>query len=119
MLIERQLESIALLKARKFIVKVNSVVVPGVNDGHLPFLARQMGRLKVDLMNLLPLIPLPGTDMQDIAPPHPAKMKTLREKAGAYLPQMRHCTRCRADATGLLHRDMSLRYHDPDLSLHI
>lgn len=102
-LIARQLETIALLKAKNFIVKVNSVVVPGIREAHLLFLAKQMGRLKVDLMNLLPLIPLSGTDMEGLAPPSPDKMRKLREKAGRYVPQMRHCTRCRSDAAGYLH----------------
>lgn len=101
-LIKRQVEAISLLKAKNFVVKVNSVVIPGINEAHLLFLAKQMGRMKADLMNLLPLIPLPGTDMEKIAPPSPARMRMLREKAGAYVPQMRHCTRCRADAVGYL-----------------
>ncbi len=32
-------------------------------------------------------------------------MAALRAKAEKYLPQMRHCTRCRADAVGLLDED--------------
>ena len=28
--------------------------------------------------------------------------KTPREQVAGYLPQMEHCTRCRADAVGLL-----------------
>lgn len=102
-LIATQLETIALLKAKKFTVKVNSVVVAGINDHHMLFLAKQMGRLGVDLMNLVPLIPLPGTEMKDMRPPSPAKIRQLREKAGIYVPQMHHCTRCRSDAAGLLH----------------
>jgi nitrogen fixation protein NifB len=102
-LIERQLEAVAILKEKQFTVKVNCVVVPGVNEDHTIFLARQMGRLGVDLMNLLPLIPLPKTPMQHLAPPTPAKMRTLREEAGRYVPQMTHCRRCRADAIGKLH----------------
>jgi len=104
-LITRQLETISLLKAGNFTVKVNSVVVPGVNDDHMLFLARKMARLGVDLMNFIPLIPITGTDMQDIRPPSPVEMKKLRKKAGAYVAQMHHCTRCRSDAVGLLQGD--------------
>jgi nitrogen fixation protein NifB len=105
-LIDKQMEAISLLKSGNFTVKVNSVVIPGVNDDHMLFLARKMARLGVDLMNFLPLIPIAGTDMQDMAPPSPAEMKKLREKAGEYVPQMHHCTRCRSDAVGLLHHDI-------------
>lgn len=102
-LIERQLEAISLLKAGNFTVKVNSVVIPGINDNHLIFLARKMQRLGVDLMNLIPIVPLVDTDMADIAPPSAGEMKILRKRAGAYVAQMHHCTRCRSDAVGLLH----------------
>jgi len=32
-------------------------------------------------------------------------MEEVRAQAEKYLPQMRHCTRCRADAVGLLEED--------------
>lgn len=73
-LITRQLEAITLLKAGNFTVKVNSVVITGVNDAHMVFLARKMAELGVDLMNLLPLIPVKGTDMENVKPPGPVRM---------------------------------------------
>ena len=105
LLIERQLEAISLLKAAGITVKVNAVVVPGVNDEHLPFLAGRMGRMGVDLMNLLPIIPVPGTDMAHIVPPPPSRVRRLREKAERHLPMMHHCMRCRSDAAGLLREE--------------
>jgi nitrogen fixation protein NifB len=102
-LISRQLESVSRLKAAGITVKVNSVVVPGVNEHHLLFLAKRMGRLNVDLMNFLPLIPLAGTDMEGVEPPGDDRMRKLRQRASPYVQQMHHCTRCRSDAAGLLH----------------
>lgn len=107
-LIDRQLEAIAAFKAKGFVVKVNCVVAPGFNEDHVVFIAKRMGRLGVDLMNLIPLIALPGTDMAAVAPPSPSIMKALRERAGRYVPQMRHCARCRSDATGLLNKSICL-----------
>jgi nitrogen fixation protein NifB len=101
-LISRQLESICRLKEAGIIVKVNSVVIPGINEHHLPFLAKNLGRLDVDLMNFLPLIPLSGTEMADVASPGEDKMRKLRQRASPYVQQMHHCTRCRSDAAGLL-----------------
>jgi len=34
-------------------------------------------------------------------------IEDVQARAGRYLPQMRHCTRCRADAVGLLGEDRS------------
>lgn len=102
MLINRQLEAISFLKERGFTVKVNSVVIPGVNEDHLVFLARKMGEMGVDLMNLIPVIPVEGTDMENVKPPEKELMHKLRKTAGGSIPQMRHCTRCRSDAVGML-----------------
>lgn len=106
-LISRQLEAIPLLKAAGIIVKVNTVVVPGVNDFHVLFVAKKMGRLGVDLMNFLPLIPLAGTDMEDMASPSEDKMRKLRQKANSHVSQMHHCKRCRSDSMGLLDHDIA------------
>lgn len=102
LLIQKQMEAVSALKAAGFTVKVNSVVVPGVNDCHIPLVAKRMQNLGVDLMNLIPLIPLPGTDMEEFDPPHPSEMTKLRKIAGRYVDQMYHCKRCRSDAVGLL-----------------
>jgi nitrogen fixation protein NifB len=102
-LISKQIEAIELLKAADITVKVNTVVVPGVNEDHIPFLSRKIGQLKVDLMNLIPLIPVSGTGMENICPPGAERMKKLRHLAGAHVAQMHYCNRCRSDAVGRLH----------------
>ena len=106
-LISRQLEAISLLKAAGIVVKVNTVVVPGVNEDHVMFVAKQMGCLGVDLMNLLPLIPLAGTEMENMTGPSEDKMRKLRQKASSHVSQMRHCRRCRSDSIGLLYKDFA------------
>ncbi len=107
LLIDRQLDAISLLKAGGLTVKVNTVVVPGVNDVHVAAIAQRVSRLKVDLMNLIGLIPVAGTPLENTVPPSPSAMTTLRDAAEKFVPQMRHCVRCRADAAGLLHEDRS------------
>ncbi len=101
-LIENQLEAVEILKNNNFTVKINSVVIPGVNENHLVFLAKKVGRMGVDLMNLIPVIPVKGTDMEDIIPPDREMLHRLRKTAGVFIPQMHHCTRCRSDAVGML-----------------
>jgi nitrogen fixation protein NifB len=105
LLLSRQLESIAALKARGMTVKVNTIIIPGVNDHHVPALAKKMAELGVDILNLMPMYPNAGTPFADIPEPPKALMANLRAEATQYLPQMHHCTRCRADAVGLLEED--------------
>jgi nitrogen fixation protein NifB len=107
LLVERQMDAIARLKARGITVKVNTVVIPGVNDTHTTAVAKRVAQLKADLHNLIALIPVSGTAFENIAPPSVSSLASLRRASEAFLPQMRHCGRCRADAVGLIHDDRS------------
>jgi nitrogen fixation protein NifB len=107
LLLSRQLAAIAGLKARGLVVKVNTIIIPGVNDGHVPAVARKMAELGVDLLNCMPVYPNADTPFGELSEPEPAAMAAIQAAAGEILPQMRHCTRCRADAVGLLEADRS------------
>lgn len=105
LLLERQLKAITALKSLGVTVKVNTIIIPGVNDHHVSDVARKMAALGVDILNLMPVYPNTDTPFADIPEPLPAQMALLWEEAEEFLPQMRHCTRCRADAVGLLDAD--------------
>jgi len=102
LLLARQIEAITALKQKGILVKVNSIVLPGINDGHIVEIAKTMAGLGVDLFNCMPYYPNKGSAFEHLAEPDSASVATLREQAGRYVPQMTHCTRCRADAVGLL-----------------
>ncbi len=102
LLLDRQLQAIARLKTKDIRVKVNTVVIPGVNDNRVPAIAKKIAGLGVDLHNLIALIPIPGTPLGKVSSPSLEVMASLRRTAEWYLPQMHHCMRCRADAVGLL-----------------
>jgi len=101
-LLEKQLAGIKALKERNIVVKINSIILPGVNDEHIPTVAEKMAELKVDLMNCVPLHPAPGSTFEKFEEPSRELVEKIRGYAGTLIPQMRHCTRCRADAVGLL-----------------
>ncbi len=98
----RQAEAIAALKRRGVSVKINTIIIPGVNDEHVAEVVRQVAELGADISNCVPLYPVRGTALGGVAPPSPARLEAIRSAAAAYLPMMKHCTRCRADAVGLL-----------------
>ena len=56
-LLARQLEAIAGLKARGIVVKINTIIIPGINDHHVEAVARKMAELGVDLLNCMPVYP--------------------------------------------------------------
>jgi nitrogen fixation protein NifB len=101
-LLERQLEGITGLKERGMVVKANSIILPGVNDDHIEVVARRMADLGVDLFNAMPYYPNAGSEFEYLAEPDKTTVEKVRKKAGLHVKQMQHCTRCRADAVGLL-----------------
>ncbi|GAF04825.1 radical SAM protein [Saccharicrinis fermentans] len=105
LLLRKQLEAITKLKSAGITVKANAIVIPGINDTHLGALAKGLSELGVDLMNTIPLIPVEETPFSDLTEPGSAHMKEIRKEIGAFLPPMTHCSRCRADAAGLLGKD--------------
>ncbi|KAF1077089.1 radical SAM protein [Halodesulfovibrio sp. MK-HDV] len=106
-LLERQLEAIAGLKKRNIIVKVNSIVIPGINDEHIVEVAKVASELGADIQNIIPLKPTADTLFAEIAEPKHNVINPLRKAASPYIAQMTHCKRCRADAVGLLCNDQS------------
>jgi nitrogen fixation protein NifB len=106
-LLERQLASIKALKAAGVTLKVNTILMPGINDGHVDVVAQQMRALGADVMNCLPLYPVEGTPFGEMKELPASEMKEVRDRISKVLPQMEHCTRCRADAVGLLGADQS------------
>lgn len=98
----RQLETIRIFLELGVEVKVNTVVIPGVNDHHVPAIAEKAAGLGVGLMNCLPMIPVAGTPFYGMGAPDKNSMHRIKQKAGRFIPQMQHCRRCRADASGLL-----------------
>ncbi len=107
LMLERQLAGIAALKAGGVTVKVNTIVVPGINDHHVPEVAKKMASMGVDILNCMAVYPNAETPFAEIHEPSPGQMAAIQKEAGGFLPQMRHCTRCRADAVGLLEADRS------------
>ena len=104
------LEACEALKERGIAVKVNTIVIPGINETHVQDIAEVMGGLGVDLMNCIPLHPTAGTPFGGLPEPAPEQITSLRLRAGEHVRQMTHCQRCRADAVGLLDEDRSREF---------
>ncbi len=105
LLLARQIDAIEKLKRFGITVKINTIVIPGINDHHILEVAKTMQKLGADLLNCMAMFPNADTVFEDVPEPSRAEMAAVRNKAEKFLPQMRHCTRCRADAVGLLDDD--------------
>jgi nitrogen fixation protein NifB len=98
----RQAEAIRMLKEHDVVVKINTIIIPGVNDDHVVDVARQVADLGADIANCVPLYPVQGTPFGELETPPPDRVAAIRADVAQLLPIMSHCTRCRADAVGLL-----------------
>ena len=98
-LIKNQLEGIEKLSSLGVIIKVNSVLIPGLNDEHIVEIAKEVKKRGASLMNVLPLIPL--NKMKDYSRPSCAEIEKVRDEVEEVLPVFRACTQCRADAYGI------------------
>ena len=106
-LLERQLACIPKLKARGITVKINSIIIPGINEDHIPEVARVCAELGADVINCIPLIPTAETPFETVDKPDTKMIFKVRTLCSDHLKIMSHCARCRADAAGLLGQDLS------------
>jgi nitrogen fixation protein NifB len=110
---EQQLTGLKMLTERGILCKVNSVMIPGVNDQHLVEVSRTVKDLGAFLHNVMPLVSAPehGTHfgLTGQRGPTPQELKALQDECertdGAEMTMMRHCRQCRSDAVGLLGED--------------
>ncbi|MBQ2503226.1 MAG: radical SAM protein [Lachnospiraceae bacterium] len=99
LLIEHQLDGIKRAVEHGIVVKINSVLVPGVNDHHIEEIARVTSELGASLHNIIPLIP--QNQMADIPAPDCEMIDRVRAESGKHLTVFRHCQHCRADSCGI------------------
>ncbi|TVQ35187.1 MAG: nitrogenase cofactor biosynthesis protein NifB [Geminicoccaceae bacterium] len=108
-LLARQVAALEALVARDILVKVNSVLIPGVNDQHLPAVNAFVKAKGAFLHNVMPLISAPehGTafGLQGVRGPTAQELAAVQDACGGGARLMRHCRQCRADAIGLLGAD--------------
>lgn len=98
-LIENQLKGIRKAAEAGITVKVNTVLVPGINDEHIEEIAKAVSEAGASIYNIIPLIP--QHELKDIKPPGCLEIDRARQSASKYIDVFRHCQRCRADAVGI------------------
>jgi len=109
-LLRNQLAGIKLLTAADIMVKVNIVMVRGINDRHIPAVVKTVKELGVFITNIMPLIPAPGSVFEDFPQTSMKEINEMRNTCEIDMQQMRHCKQCRADAIGLLGYDVSQEF---------
>ena len=100
LLIDRQLEGLRLAAQAGLVVKVNTVLIPGINDGQIPLIAEKVASLGAYVMNIMPVIP--QAELVSATPPSADYLESVRAANEGIIGQFRGCRQCRADAVGLI-----------------
>ncbi len=108
LLLDRQISGIENAVKMGFTIKINSVLIPGVNDFHIKDISAQVKKLGVYLFNVMPMIPAEKSYFYKIG----IKGASRKDVAGITkdiegINIMDHCRQCRSDAAGLLDEDLS------------
>lgn len=113
-LIAQQQKGLEMLVERGVLVKVNSVMIPGVNDEHLKEVSRIVKAKGAFLHNVMPLIAEEehGTyyGIMGQRSPNAKELQALQDACSGDMNMMRHCRQCRADAVGMLGEDRGAEF---------
>ncbi len=113
-LLERQLEGMKKCVENGILIKANSVLIPGINDKHLPEVSRKLKEIGVFLHNIMPIISEPehGTKfgLDGVPSATDQQQMEVQEACGMDMKLMQHCRQCRADAVGLIGEDRGAEF---------
>ncbi|WP_052339857.1 radical SAM protein [Gorillibacterium massiliense] len=114
-LIGAQLAGIRKAASLGLVVKINTVLIPGINDSHIGEIAAATRAAGASLINVIPLIP--QHELSHIPAPDCFQLSDARRAAEEHLPVFRHCQQCRADACGIpgAGRDFASQLYDQPL----
>jgi len=105
-IIANQLQGLRRAAENGMTIKVNTVLVPGVNDDQITLIAARVKELGAFVMNVMPLIP--QADFANLVPPVPERLEAIRAENEKIIGQFKHCRQCRADAVGLIGQDVTV-----------
>jgi len=113
-LLERQLEGMKKCVENGILIKANSVLIPGINDKHLPEVAKKLKEIGVFLHNIMPILSEPefGTKfaLDGVPSATDQQQMEVQEACGMDMKLMQHCRQCRADAVGLIGEDRGAEF---------
>jgi nitrogen fixation protein NifB len=99
-LIKNQFKGLKMAAELGLVIKVNTVLIPGINDLEIPLIAEMVSRAGAFVMNIMPIIP--HAELSGVAPPSSEYLESVRLANERVIAQFRGCQQCRADAVGLI-----------------
>lgn len=112
---KNQFEGIRMLSHAGVVVKVNIVLIKGINEEQIKSIVTEVKACGASITNIMQLIPVEGTAFENLELVSNKELNSVRRACEKILPQMYHCKQCRADAVGRLQEDLSLQYRGTGL----
>lgn len=109
-LLHNQLSGIRYLAAMGVVIKVNIVLLKGINEYQIEDIVRTAKDCGCNITNIMQLIPVDGSKFAYMELVSNADLNRIRKQSANILPQMYHCKQCRADAIGTLEDDLSYKF---------
>jgi len=98
-IITRQLDGIREARSYGIPVKVNTILIPGVNTTEMKLISKKVAEAGATLQNIMPIVP--RGKMKQYQPPEIAELDRVRCIASEYITQFTHCRQCRSDVVGI------------------
>jgi nitrogen fixation protein NifB len=103
LILQNQWEGLEAAVSAGFAVKVNTILMPGLNEDEIPAVAEKAGGIGADMINIMSLIP--QGDFAGLSKPSIHEIARMRHACMPQINIMSHCRQCRADACGILGQD--------------
>jgi nitrogen fixation protein NifB len=98
-LISKQLEGLKIASELGLLIKINTVLIPGINIDHVRDIAYKIHKRGAFILNIMPLIPL--GEFKNLRAPTCEELIFAREQCESIIPIFRACKQCRSDACGI------------------
>lgn len=92
-----QIAGIEKASRKGLFVKINTVLIPGVNDKEIAVIAKMTAQAGAKVMNIIPLVP--QCQFTDYRPPTHQELNKARITAKKYLPVL-DCLQCKSSSCG-------------------
>lgn len=111
---DNQLTGIRYLVSRGMVIKINIVMLKGINDDHIETVVQTVKDLGCEITNIMQLIPVQGSAFENMELVSNKELMEKRRACNKIMKQMYHCKQCRADAIGTLDNDISIQFREEE-----
>lgn len=111
---DNQLSGIRYLVSKGMVIKINIVMLKGINDDHIETVVQTVRDLDCEITNIMQMIPVKGSAFEGMDLVSNKELMEKRKACSTIMKQMYHCKQCRADAIGTLDNDISIQFREKE-----